>query len=61
MQPSDTSVSSITQAIGLLQDAVKKAAFDPAAVKADVTKAVNLLHGLLGIKAVGPDNTGGTN
>jgi hypothetical protein len=47
--------SEITQAIGLLQDAVRKEAFDKKAVRADVVEAANILLGILGLKGVAPD------
>jgi hypothetical protein len=59
MQPSDSSQSQITQAIGILQDALRKEAFDKRAVHDDVVKAANILMGILGLKGVGPDTGGG--
>ena len=58
MQPSGTSQAQITQAIGILQDALRKESFDAKAVHADVVKAANILMGILGLKGVAPD--GGT-
>ena len=59
MQPSDSSKAQITEAIGILQDAVRKEAFDSKAVRADVVKAANILMGILGLKGVAPDIGGG--
>jgi hypothetical protein len=55
MSPSDSSQAQITAAIGILQDAVRKEAFDTKAVRADVVKAANILLGILGLKGVAPD------
>lgn len=55
MAPSDSSQAQITQAIGILQDALRKEAFDKKAVRADVVKAANILLGLLGLQGVAPD------
>jgi hypothetical protein len=58
MVPLDTNVSSdspLAEAIGLLQDAIRKEAFDKKAVRADVVKATNILLGTLGLKGVAPD------
>jgi hypothetical protein len=49
------SQAQITAAIALLQDALKKEAFDKKAVHADVVKASNILLGLLGLPSVAPD------
>ena len=60
MSPIDSSQAQITAAIGILQDAIRKEAFDSKAVRADVVKATNILLGILGLKGVAPDiNTGG--
>ena len=61
MQPSTspTSEAQITQAIGILQDAIRKEAFDKKAVRADIVKAANILLGILGLKGVAPDPEGG--
>jgi hypothetical protein len=59
MQPSDSSKAQITAAIGILQDAVRKEAFDPKAVRDDVVKAANILMGILGLKGVAPDTGSG--
>ena len=60
MQTSDSSQAQITEAIGVLQDAIRKEAFDKKAVRADIVKAANILMGILGLKGVAPDNdTGG--
>ena len=42
-----------------MQDAVRKEAFDKKAVRADVVKAANILLGILGLKGVAPDPSGG--
>jgi hypothetical protein len=57
--PSDSSQVQITEAISILQDAIRKEAFDKKAVRTDVVKAANILMGILGLKGVAPDdNTG---
>jgi hypothetical protein len=63
VQPSASSSSQaqITQAIGILQDAVRKGASDPKAVRADVVKAANILLEILGLKGVANDPGGGGN
>jgi hypothetical protein len=55
VQPSTGSESQITEAISILQDAIRKEAFDKKAVRADVVKAANILLGILGLKGVAPD------
>jgi hypothetical protein len=57
--PSDSSQTQITEAIGILQDALKKEAFDKKAVRTDVVKAANILMGILGLKGVAPDTDTG--
>ena len=59
MQPSDSSQAEITQAICILQDAIRKEAFDKQAVRADVVRAANILMGILGLKGVAPDTGAG--
>ena len=59
MQPSDSSQAQIAAAIAILQDAIKKEAFDKKAVQDDVLKAVNILNEIIGLNAVGPDPRGG--
>ena len=59
METNSTSTSQITQAITLLQDAIRKEAFDAKAMRADVVKAANILLGMLGLSAVAPDPKGG--
>ncbi len=49
------SQAQIAAAIALLQDALKKEAYDKKAVRADVVKASNILLGLLGLPSVAPD------
>lgn len=61
MPSTDTSQSQITNAITILQDAIRKEAFDKNAVREDVIKAANILMGILGRPSVGPDPTGGSN
>jgi hypothetical protein len=60
MQPSDSSKAQITEAIGILQDAVRKESFDKKAVRADVVRAANILMGILGLAGVAPDTGTGT-
>jgi hypothetical protein len=55
MTPSTDSQSQITAAIGILQDALRKEAYDKKAVRADVVKASNILLSLLGLPSVAPD------
>ena len=55
MQSDSSSTQQITDAIVVLQDAIKKEAFDKKAVRKDVVKAANILLGILGLKAVAPD------
>ena len=55
METDSSSTQQITNAIVLLQDAVKKEAFDKKAVRKDVVKAANILLGILGLNAVAPD------
>jgi len=45
----------IAEVIALLQDAIRKEAFDKKAVRADIVKAANVLLGMLGLKGVAPD------
>ena len=59
MQTDSSSTQQITNAIVLLQDAVKKEAFDKKAVRKDVVKAANILLGILGLNAVAPDPESG--
>jgi hypothetical protein len=59
MQSSDSSQAQITEAIGILQDAIRKEAFDKKAVRADVVRAANILMGILGLKGVAPDSGSG--
>ena len=61
MSPSAStdSQAQITAAIGILQDALKKEAFDKKAVRADIVKASNILLGLLGLPSVAPDPNSG--
>jgi hypothetical protein len=62
MTPSEStdSQTQITAAISILQDALKKEAYDKKAVRADVVKASNILLGLLGLPSVAPDMNIGT-
>jgi hypothetical protein len=60
MAPSGSSQAQITEAIGILQDAIRKESFDNKAVLADVKKAANILLGILGLKGVAPDNDTGS-
>ena len=54
--PADDSTSSqITEAITILQDAIRKEAYDKKAARADIVRATNILLGLLGLKGVAPD------
>ena len=55
MPANDISASHINEAITVLQDALRKEAFDQKAVHADIVKAANILLGMLGLKSVGPD------
>ncbi len=59
MQTNSGSTQQLTDAIVVLQDAVKKEAFDKKAVRKDVVKAANILLGILGLKAVAPDGEPG--
>jgi len=61
MHPNDTERAQITQAIGILQQAIREEAFDPKAVRADIVKATNMLLGILGLPGVAPDGGGGSN
>ena len=61
MQTDSSATQQITNAIVILQDAVRKEAFDKKAVRADVVKAANILLGILGLKAVAPDIEVGSN
>jgi hypothetical protein len=60
MTPANDSSAQITTAIGILQDALKKEAYDKKAVRADVVQASNILLGLLGLPSVAPDPNIGT-
>jgi hypothetical protein len=60
MTPANDSSARITAAIGILQDALKKEAYDKKAVRADVVQASNILLGLLGLPSVAPDPNIGT-
>ncbi len=55
MQTIENAETQITDAITLLQDAIRKEAFDKKAVRVDVVKAANILLGILGLKGVAPD------
>jgi hypothetical protein len=55
MSPSIDSRAQITQAIQVLQDAIKKEAINKKAVRADVVQAANILLGILGLPSVAPD------
>lgn len=59
MHTDSSSTEHITDAIVLLQDAIKKEAFDKKAFRADVDKAASILLGILGLKAVAPDSGAG--
>ena len=59
MAPTEGSNSPIVEAIALLQDALKKQAFDKKGARADVTKAANTLLASLGLPGVAPDPGGG--
>jgi hypothetical protein len=59
MAPTEATSSPIAQAIALLQDALKKEAFDKKAAHADVVKAANTLLASLGLPGVAPDPGGG--
>jgi hypothetical protein len=45
----------LTDAIVALQTAIKKEAFDKKGFRVEVVKAANILLGILGLQAVGPD------
>jgi len=55
MDNNDALGPQLTEVIGLLQDAIRKEAFDRKAVRADIVKAANLLLSALGLKGVAPD------
>lgn len=55
MAMSEGSSARITEAIGILQDAIQKEDYDKKAVRADVVKAANILLGILGLTSVAPD------
>jgi hypothetical protein len=55
MSPVTSSEDQINAAITLLQDALRKEAFDNKAVRADIVKAANLLLGMLGLPSVAVD------
>ena len=59
MPTNDSADAQITQAIGLLQDAIRKEAFDKKAFRADIVKAANILLGMLGLQGVAPDSGAG--
>ena len=61
MHADSGSTQQITDAIVVLQDALKKEAFDKKAVRKDVVTAANILLGILGLKAVAPDGEPGEN
>jgi hypothetical protein len=54
---SDTNDSSeqITQAIQVLQDAIRKEAINKKAVRGDIVQATNILLGILGLPSVAPE------
>ena len=53
------SVSQITEAIEILQDAIKKEAISKKAVRADIVSAANILLDILGLPSVAPDGPDG--
>jgi hypothetical protein len=55
MLASDDSSTQITQAIQLLQDALKKETINKKAVRPDIVSAANILLGILGLPSVAPD------
>jgi hypothetical protein len=55
MSPTSSSAEQIADAIAILQDALRKEAFDKKAVHADVVKASNILLSILGLPSVAPD------
>ncbi len=60
MSTESSSTQQITDAILVLQDAIKKEAYDKKSVRKDVVKAANILLGILGLNAVAPDIEVGT-
>jgi hypothetical protein len=55
MSPATSSKQQITDAIAVLQDALRKESFDKKAVHADIVKASNILLSILGLPSVAPD------
>ncbi len=59
MTDTTDSVSQITEAIEILQDAIKKEAISKKIVRADIVSAANILLGILGLASVAPDGPDG--
>ncbi|MDQ6706841.1 MAG: hypothetical protein M3Z85_12815 [Acidobacteriota bacterium] len=55
MAENNDSSAQITEAIQLLQDAIKKESINKKAVRVDVVKAANILLGIIGLPSVAPD------
>jgi hypothetical protein len=55
MSPTSSSGEHIADAIAILQDALRKEAYDKKAVHADIVKASNILLSILGLPSVAPD------
>jgi hypothetical protein len=59
MTDTTDSVSQISEAIQILQDAIRKEAISKKAVRADIVSAANILLDILGLPSVAPDGPDG--